>query len=134
MSCLIPPACVFCRHYHAARNQRSEALPSCNAFLAIPDEIFLGRFDHTQPFPGDGGVRFSLVESDRLDFLELNAVRRELGLLTYREPLRDRPDQERCEQTQCCCSQVRRSSSEVRLRMSGHPGPLAQKAQPPRPA
>ncbi len=86
MSCLIPPACVFCRHYHAARNQRSEALPSCNAFLAIPDEIFLGRFDHTQPFPGDGGVRFSLVESDRLDFLELNAVRRELGLLTYREP------------------------------------------------
>ncbi len=86
MSCLIPPACVFCCHYHAARNERSDGLPSCDAFAAIPDEIFLGRFDHGQPFPGDGGVRFSLIELDRLDFLELNAVRRELGLLAYREP------------------------------------------------
>ena len=86
MSCLIPPACVFCRHYDAARNEHSDALPSCNAFPAIPDEIFLGRFDHSQPFPGDGGVHFSLVELDRLDFLELNAARRGPGLLAYREP------------------------------------------------
>lgn len=86
MSCLIPPACVFCRHYHAARNERSDALPSCDAFAAIPEEIFMGQFDHGEAFPADGGLRFSLVEADRQDFLDLNAVRRELGLLVYGEP------------------------------------------------
>jgi hypothetical protein len=86
MSCLIPPACVFCTHYHAARNEHSDALPSCNAFAAIPDEIFMGRFDHSAAFPGDRGLRFSLIESDRLAFQDLNAVRRELGLLAYPEP------------------------------------------------
>jgi hypothetical protein len=86
MSCLIPAACVFCRHYHQERNERSVEVPSCDAFAAIPEEIFLGRFDHTEPFPGDHGVRFSINETERLDFLELNEVRRELGLLAYAVP------------------------------------------------
>ncbi len=86
MSCLIPPACVFCRHYHHERNEQTDELPSCDAFATIPDEIFLGYFDHNEEFTGDSGIRFRLAEAEREAFLELNAVRRELGLLTYREP------------------------------------------------
>jgi hypothetical protein len=84
MSCLIPSACVFCQHYHGERNEISEELPSCNAFAAIPDEIFMGQIDHTGPFPGDNGVQFHLREEDRSDFLELNQVRAEMGLMVYR--------------------------------------------------
>lgn len=80
MSCIIPPACVFCRHYHRECNDQDTELPSCDAFVAIPEEIFMGRFDHSNAFPGDNGVRFSLIETEREDFLELNAVRGELGL------------------------------------------------------
>jgi hypothetical protein len=86
MSCLIPPACVFCQHYHEERNEQTDEIPSCNAFAAIPEEIFMGTFDHATAFPGDSGIRFSLVEDERPSFLELNEVRRELGLLEYREP------------------------------------------------
>jgi len=84
MSCLIPPACVFCRHYHHEHNDRSTEIPGCDAFEAIPEEIFMGRFDHSDAFPGDNGVQFSLIAAERDDFLELNAVREELGLMTYR--------------------------------------------------
>ena len=84
MVCLIPPACVFCRHYHHERNDRSTEIPSCDAFEAIPDEIFMGRFDHGDAFPGDNGVHFSLIEAERDNFVELNAIREELGLMTYR--------------------------------------------------
>jgi hypothetical protein len=84
MSCLIPPACVFCRHYHYERNDQSTEIPSCDAFDAIPEEIFMGRFDHSEAFPGDKGVQFRLIEAERDNFLELNAVREELGLMTYR--------------------------------------------------
>lgn len=86
MSCLIPPACVFCTHYHEQRNELSDEIPSCNAFAEIPEEIFWGTFDHAEPFPGDRGIRFRLVEAERRSFLELNEVRRELGLLEYGEP------------------------------------------------
>ena len=86
MSCLIPPACVFCAHYHGERNELSDELPSCNAFAEIPEEIFRGTFDHAGAYPGDGGIRFRLVEAERRPFLELNEVRRELGLLEYGEP------------------------------------------------
>ena len=86
MSCMIPAACVFCRHYHEERNEQSPELPSCDAFDAIPDPIFMGRVDHNDAFPEDRGVRFSLIETERQDFLELNEVRRELGLLVYRVP------------------------------------------------
>jgi hypothetical protein len=86
MSCLIPPACVFCAHYHEDRNELKDELPSCNAFAEIPEEIFMGSFDHAEEFPGDRGIRFRLVETERQSFIELNAVRRELGLLEYSEP------------------------------------------------
>jgi len=84
MICLIPPACVFCRHYHHERNDLSTEIPSCDAFESIPEEIFMGRFDHSEAFPGDNGVLFSLIAAERENFLDLNAVRKELGLMTYR--------------------------------------------------
>jgi hypothetical protein len=80
---MIPSQCVFCRHFHHERNDPSTAPPSCDAFATIPEEIFMGRFDHSEAFPDDDGVRFSLIETERQDFLELNTVRGELGLLTY---------------------------------------------------
>jgi hypothetical protein len=46
----------------------------------------MGLVDHAEPYPGDNGVRFGLLEADREAFLELNEVRRELGILTYRNP------------------------------------------------
>ena len=87
MTCLIPPACVFCEHYHSKRNDQTDELPSCNAFAEIPDEIFMGTFDHSEPFPGDDGVQFRLREAERTDFIELNEVRAEVGLMVYRVPV-----------------------------------------------
>ena len=86
MSCLIPSACVFCQHYHTERNEVTDELPSCDAFVAIPHAIFMGEFDHMDAFHGDNGVQFRLREEDRKDFMELNQVRSEMGLLVYRVP------------------------------------------------
>ncbi len=86
MSCMIPAACVFCRHYHKERNEHSDELPSCDAFDAIPDQIFMGEVDHTEPLQGDNGVQFQLREEYREDFMELNEVRAEMGLRVYRAP------------------------------------------------
>ena len=34
-------------------------LPTCKAFpKGIPDEILDGQHDHSEPFPGDGGILF----------------------------------------------------------------------------
>lgn len=34
---------------------------ACSAFPSgVPDEIYLGGFDHRRPFTGDGGVLFEL--------------------------------------------------------------------------
>lgn len=34
-------------------------IPICSAFPAgIPVEIMTGEFDHTKPYPGDGGIRY----------------------------------------------------------------------------
>lgn len=88
MSWIVPPECVFCEHYHQARNERTDELPSCDAFDAIPDDIFVGSRDHSHPYPGDHGVRFQISEETRTDFMELNDVRRQVGLPVYRVPLK----------------------------------------------
>ena len=47
--------CVLCKHYRMTG--------TCAAFpRGIPDEILTGAFDHTQPYPGDHGVRFEPLQ------------------------------------------------------------------------
>jgi len=49
------PQCNFCRHYRGSDGKRF----MCAAFPSgIPDAIIDGEFDHTQPYEGDGGIRF----------------------------------------------------------------------------
>ncbi len=63
MSCMIPATCVFCQHYHEERNEHSDELPSCDAFDAIPDQIFMGEVDHTEPLQATTGCSFSSEKS-----------------------------------------------------------------------
>jgi hypothetical protein len=85
MLCLIPPACVFCSHYHRADARGGDAMPSCAAFPEeIPEAIFQGQHDHGQAYAGDRDLRFALIEAERQDFNELNELRAEMGLLVYR--------------------------------------------------
>ena len=47
--------CTHCRHWVAqALFERR-----CAAFDRIPDEIWYGENPHTEPYPGDKGIRFS---------------------------------------------------------------------------
>lgn len=47
--------CLDCKHY--------TGLSTCDAFPdKIPQEIFDGTFDHTNEYPGDGGIRFENIE------------------------------------------------------------------------
>lgn len=54
--------CFSCRHY---RGLNAEHRMSCDAFPdGIPPEIARGEFAHTEPYPGDNGVRFEPVDED----------------------------------------------------------------------
>ena len=51
----IPPlslTCSRCTHYRGGRE--------CLAYEMIPLEIWVGMNDHTEEYPGDNGIRFSL--------------------------------------------------------------------------
>jgi len=50
--------CARCRHW--SNEPPADYIGSkCKAFpRRIPREILEGKFDHSLPFPGDGGVRF----------------------------------------------------------------------------
>ncbi len=52
------PVCVECIHWDVGEE-------TCNAFSrAIPDDIFIFGNPHTNPFPGDGGIRFEPIEEE----------------------------------------------------------------------
>ena len=58
------PVCVRCRHLD--RDLRDADV--CAAFPnGIPDEIWDGENDHTEPFPGDNGIQFEPLSKDEND-------------------------------------------------------------------
>ena len=65
-----PPICQMCtrRSFHGKK-------AICPAFpQGIPDEIYVGGFDHRQPFKGDQGIRFDLkpgADNDLKDWVRL---------------------------------------------------------------
>jgi len=74
--CFLPPMCVFCRHYNQDAGVNG---PDCSAFVEIPDQIFHGDFDHREPFPGDGGLRFELDPEQADDFEEVMEMKAKLA-------------------------------------------------------
>lgn len=80
MSCLLPPVCAFCRHL------LNEPEQECRAFQEIPAAIMNGNCDHSEPYPGDGGICFQLIPEYKEDFAEVNSIRQEMGLSLFRLP------------------------------------------------
>lgn len=52
--------CGRCRHFLPKKT--SIEVKRCHAFDKIPMKIWCGENDHTQPYPGDKGIRFELYE------------------------------------------------------------------------
>lgn len=50
---IFSPICCGCAHATLAFGHRCAAFPD-----RIPDAIWKGENDHTQPYPGDNGIRF----------------------------------------------------------------------------
>jgi hypothetical protein len=47
------PVCIYCIHKHLTARHTCDAFPN-----GIPDEIWRGENDHSEPYPGDLGIRF----------------------------------------------------------------------------
>jgi len=52
--------CGKCKHFQVKKSTPS--IKRCDAFDEIPMEIWCEENDHTQPYPGDKGIRFELLE------------------------------------------------------------------------
>ena len=50
---LNPKPCYDCIHFRGAKSGKCDAFPD-----QIPEPIWSGRFQHTEPFRGDGGIQF----------------------------------------------------------------------------
>lgn len=60
-----PEQCLVCKHLH--REAPGLSAMHCDAFPApelIPEEILGQHIGHTQPFPGDRGIRFEPIDND----------------------------------------------------------------------
>ena len=54
------PLCAECKHFHVGDTSAN----TCDAFPdGIPDDIFLCRIEHRQPYPGDGGTVYEPAAS-----------------------------------------------------------------------
>ncbi len=49
----LSPVCALCKHLTDLAAHRCDAFPD-----EIPLEIWIGDNPHTEPFPGDNGIRF----------------------------------------------------------------------------
>lgn len=47
------PQCYDCEYFREARFGMCEAFPD-----KIPEQLWSGKFQHDEPFPGDRGIRF----------------------------------------------------------------------------
>jgi hypothetical protein len=62
-----PSICDSCDRLRKRSNLEAESsldkwIPYCEGFPdRVPREIYTGRFDHREPYPGDNGIRFQLV-------------------------------------------------------------------------
>ena len=61
------PPCYRCRHLLGSKAGRCSAFPN-----QIPERIWSGKSRHTEPFPGDRGVRFAVdIASEFLTVSEM---------------------------------------------------------------
>lgn len=54
----IEPKCTECVHFIEEKGAKCEAFPE-----GIPEAIWVGSYDHTKPFFGDGGIRYEPIRS-----------------------------------------------------------------------
>ena len=64
----ISTQCLYCKHYIC--------FSTCDAFPdKIPQEIFDGTVDHTEPYPGDGGIQFEPMDTvSKMENLEQTGI------------------------------------------------------------
>jgi len=55
--------CSHCKHYDVENSKPESNGNVCKAFPeGIPDEIWLGKNDHTKPYEGDHGILFDPLD------------------------------------------------------------------------
>jgi hypothetical protein len=58
-STMLSPVCSRCKHFHIKDIENH----TCDAFpKGIPPKIWLGKNNHTLPYPDDHGILFELVQ------------------------------------------------------------------------
>lgn len=59
---IVSKICTMCKHYEPKNSKPVKEGQICTAFSnGIPDEIWLGKNDHKNPYKGDHGIQFEKV-------------------------------------------------------------------------